>query len=152
MGSEMRAITDDEFPTWSDSLDVGFYRPEKRDGGVSRKQLWEDELASGRVFAGLEDGRAVGTLGAFSTDLTVPGGAAARVGAISAVTVLPTHLRRGILSGMMAQSLRQSAELGECASILIPAEWPIYGRFGYGPASEQVNTRIDAVEARLINP
>jgi predicted acetyltransferase len=114
--------------------------------------MWEDELASGRVFAGLEDGRAVGTLGAFSTDLTVPGGAAARVGAMSAVTVLPTHLRRGILSGMMAQSLRQSVELGECASILIPAEWPIYGRFGYGPATEQVNTRIDAVEARLINP
>jgi predicted acetyltransferase len=35
---------------------------------------------------------------------------------------------------MMADSLRVAKENGYAASILIAAEWPIYGRFGYAPA------------------
>jgi predicted acetyltransferase len=36
---------------------------------------------------------------------------------------------------MLSSSLRAAKDRGEPLSILIAAEWPIYGRFGYAPAS-----------------
>ena len=52
------------------------------------------------------------------------------------VTVSATHRRRGLLNRMMAPDLDVAKEQGEAASILIAAEYPIYGRFGYGPATQ----------------
>lgn len=152
MGIETRAITDDEFPSWSDSMDVGFFNPDKRDGGAFRRRLWSDEPVADRMVGGLEGGRMVGTLRTFATGLTVPGGAALPVGAVTSVSVQPTHRRRGILTGMIGECLRTSVELEEAASILIPAEWPIYGRFGYGVATEQMNIAVDAAVAKLLSP
>jgi len=37
---------------------------------------------------------------------------------------------------MLSASLRAAKDRGEPLSILIAAEWPIYGRFGYAPASQ----------------
>jgi predicted acetyltransferase len=54
------------------------------------------------------------------------------------VSVRPTHRRQGILSGMIERDIRASAARGEVVSVLIAAEWPIYGRFGVGPATWQV--------------
>jgi predicted acetyltransferase len=36
---------------------------------------------------------------------------------------------------MLSQSLAAAKERGDAVSILVAAEWPIYGRFGYAPAS-----------------
>jgi predicted acetyltransferase len=150
MGIEIRSITDSEFPAWNDAIQVGFYSPAGRDGGVSRRYRWEEELAAGLAVGGFDGEQVVGTLGMFTGDMTVPGGAKIPCGAITAVTVRPTHLRRGILTGMMAKSHEQSAALGAAASILIPAEYPIYGRFGYGQAAEEVELTIDATAAKLL--
>jgi predicted acetyltransferase len=38
---------------------------------------------------------------------------------------------------MITEDLWRSVDRGEVASILIAAEWPIYGRYGYGPATWQ---------------
>ena len=38
------------------------------------------------------------------------------------------------MRAMLDQSLRAARERGDPLSILIAAEWPIYGRFGYAPA------------------
>src|SRR5438105_12662991 len=39
-----------------------------------------------------------GTLLSFTTELTLPGGTSLQANAVSAVTVLPTHRRRGLLT------------------------------------------------------
>jgi len=39
------------------------------------------------------------------------------------------------MSRMLVSSLRAAWERGDALSILIAAEWPIYGRFGYAPAT-----------------
>jgi predicted acetyltransferase len=91
-----------------------------------------------RCFGAFEDDAIVGTYRSFPIRLTVPGGARLDAGAISAVSVRPTHRRQGILTGMIERDIRESAARGEVVSVLIAAEWPIYGRFGFGPATWQL--------------
>ncbi|MEY9931136.1 putative acetyltransferase [Catenulispora sp. GP43] len=148
----VKSVSDSEFDTWSDAVSVGFLHYEKRGQGDFRRLMWEEGISQGRVLGGFDGEQIVGTHATFHTDLTVPGGAALGVGAVTAVTVQATHRRRGILKGLMALGLRQSAERGEAASILIPSEWPIYGRFGYGPATEEAMVQIDATAAALRAP
>ena len=86
-----------------------------------------------------DGGRWVATLESMPRTVTVPGldGATRVLGAdaVTSVTVAATHRRRGLMSAMMSDSLRAARERGDAVSILIAAEWPIYGRFGYAPAA-----------------
>jgi predicted acetyltransferase len=91
-------------------------------------------LPAERMIAAWEDGRAVGGTGAFAFDLTVPGGRVRAAGA-TAVGVLPTHRRRGILRSMMRAQLDACRDQGEAVAYLWATEDKIYGRFGYGIAS-----------------
>ena len=53
-------------------------------------------MPAGRVYAAWEGGRAVGGLGAFPFQLTVPGGRVPAAG-VTVAAVLPTHRRRGVV-------------------------------------------------------
>ena len=44
---------------------------------------------------------------------------------------------------MITRDLAESVERGEAVGSLIAAEYPIYGRFGYGPAVEAVDLTVD---------
>jgi predicted acetyltransferase len=94
------------------------------------------------AYDGSSDGRPVGSAGSFPTEVTVPGGKVA-AGAVTAVGVLPTHRRQGHLTRLMQTQLADIAERDEPLAILVAAEYPIYGRFGYGPSSEACAIRID---------
>lgn len=87
-----------------------------------------------RMHAAFEDGEIVGGAGAFSFDLTVPGGALPCAG-VSVVGVYPTHRRRGALRSMMRAQLDDVHARGEPLAALWASEETIYGRFGYGLAS-----------------
>ena len=80
------------------------------------------------------DARICGTFRSWASELTVPGGARLPAAAVSAVCVLPTHRRRGIMRSMVAAEHGAARERGEAFGLLYAAEYPIYGRFGYGPA------------------
>jgi predicted acetyltransferase len=85
-----------------------------------------------------DDGRWVATLATEPRVLTVPGPGVTThdlaVDSVTVVTVAATHRRRGLLTSMMRDSLQSAKERGLPMSVLIAAEWPIYGRFGYAPA------------------
>src|SRR5690606_32868078 len=49
-------------------------------------------------------------------------------------------------------NLTQSRDRGEVASILIAAEYPIYGRFGYGPCAEKVDLVVDTRTIGFVGP
>lgn len=87
-----------------------------------------------------DNGRWVATLATEPRTLTVPGpGVTTRdlaVDSVTTVTVAATHRRRGLLTSMMRDSLQSAKDRGLPMSVLIAAEWPIYGRFGYAPAVE----------------
>ncbi len=103
-----------------------------------RVDRWAREWLPERTWAYRDHGRLVATLATEPRTLTVPGaGAGTRdldVDALTGVTVAATHRRRGLLRTMLTQSLQAAKDRGDALSILVAAEWPIYGRFGYAPA------------------
>jgi predicted acetyltransferase len=81
------------------------------------------------------DERIVGTTGAYSLRMSVPG-AVLPVAGVSAVSVLPSHRRRGVLRSLMRRQVAGLADRGEePVAALWASETPIYGRYGYGRAS-----------------
>ena len=85
---------------------------------------------------GLWDGdRIIATSGIYGRVLTVPGAVVPCAG-ITWVTVAPTHRRRGVLTAIMRRQLTElHEEKREPVAALWSAEHPIYGRFGYAPAT-----------------
>jgi predicted acetyltransferase len=152
MPIEIKVVTDAGYDDFSDAIDVGFHSPGNRGRGPYRRGLFADDIAAGRMIGAYAGDRVVGTFANYRNTVTVPGGAAVPVSAVSAVTVAQTHRRRGILSSMMAKALRQSADAGEALSMLIPAEWPIYGRFGYGHATDETRYTFDTKRCALARP
>ncbi len=91
-----------------------------------------------RMIAARVGGEMVGIAGAYSFDMTVPGGSAPMAG-VTWVGVLPTHRRRGVLTAMMRHQLHDLHESqGEAIAALYASESVIYGRFGYGQASQEL--------------
>jgi predicted acetyltransferase len=99
-----------------------------------------------RFLAAYDDGRPVGTTGAYPFRLTIPGGELG-AGGVTWVAVLPSHRRRGVLTQMMRTQLDDLHERGDPLAILWASEAAIYGRFGYGIAAPE--TRIDADRAKF---
>jgi predicted acetyltransferase len=88
-----------------------------------------------RCFGYTVDDRWVSTCGAYTRQLTVPGGTVPTA-AVTIVTVQPSYRRRGLLTGMMKHQLEQIAQAGvEPVALLWASETLIYGRFGYGHAA-----------------
>ncbi|MFJ8437911.1 GNAT family N-acetyltransferase [Kitasatospora griseola] len=148
---EIRPITRDELDVWDRSISRGFMRPH-----VAPATEWRElQFEPGRLQAAFdhrdpapEGPRCVATFRSFDAELTVPGGARLPVDAVTGVTVNSTHTRRGLLSGMMRRDLAAARERGLPAAILIAAEYNIYGRFGFGPATRSTGWRVDVLRAR----
>jgi predicted acetyltransferase len=87
------------------------------------------------LLAMTADGRPVGTAAAYSFELTLPGEILVPAAGVSAVGVLPSHRRQGVLSAMMRHQLTELRSRGEFLSVLLATEALIYRRFGYGPAT-----------------
>ncbi|WP_336671509.1 GNAT family N-acetyltransferase [Tsukamurella sp. USMM236] len=100
----------------------------------------------------VDGGRTVGTFLSFDQELTAVGGTRVPVRAISAVTVLPTHRRRGILGTHMRECLSAALAGGAPAATLIAAEQAIYGRYGFGQSTETVDVRVAVDRGRLPEP
>jgi predicted acetyltransferase len=95
-------------------------------------------------------GELVGFARDFGAALSVPGGADVDAAGITAVGVLSNHRREGHLTRLMGAQLRSLADRGTPVALLVAAEWPIYGRFGYGPAIDAVGLDIDARLVSLV--
>jgi predicted acetyltransferase len=90
-------------------------------------------------------GEIVANAGAYTRELSVPGGLlpAAHV---SFVCVEPTHHRRGLLRRLMTHQLRS---VTEPVAVLWASEGRIYQRFGYGMATKSASLEINLREVAL---
>ena len=102
--------------------------------------MWE----GGRTWAAVDDGQICGTFRSWPTELTVPGLACLPAAGVSAVTVLPTHRRRGVLRSMVATEHAAIREHGQVFGLLHASEYRIYGRFGYAPGTREATWMLDA--------
>jgi predicted acetyltransferase len=147
MDIDVRTITDAEVAAWCGALNTGFLNP----AGAVDAEARRPGLLLERTWGAFDGDRVVATLRSFPTPMTVPGGGALAVSAVTAVTTTSTHRRRGLASRMVNADLATAMERGEQAAILIAAEWEIYGRFGYGAATEHQTWTVDTAGARLRN-
>ncbi|OIV37836.1 hypothetical protein BIV57_09545 [Mangrovactinospora gilvigrisea] len=132
---------------WHRAADLGFLRPPSPEN----EEFWRPVFSSrGHRLKGAFDGeRCVGTLRSFPMEITVPGGGAVEADAITGVTVLPTHRRQGLLTRMMTTELTEAVARDQALAILISVEWPIYGRFGFGPATFSAEFDVDCARGGL---
>jgi len=105
---------------------------------VERFSHW---LPVERMHAAWEGDEVVGGAGAFPFELSIPGGRIPAAG-VTIVGVLPTHRRRGVLAAMMRAQLDDVRERGEPVAFLWASEETIYGRYGYGMASLQLEVDV----------
>ncbi|MFC0602727.1 GNAT family N-acetyltransferase [Streptomyces palmae] len=135
MGLDIRAIDDSDLYDWTLALRTGFLRePAVQDEEIEFRRAKIDlSRTQGAFDSGT--GRCVATYRSFTQEITAVGGAAVTANAIANVTTSPTHRRRGLLTRMIGNDLRAAKERGDLLATLIAAEYPIYGRFGFGPAT-----------------
>ena len=129
----------DEVEPWTRAMVATFLGDPDGAGARRRVDLLTREWDPDRSWGVRDGGRYVATLRTETRLLSLPGGGGPTVDlpvdALTNVTVSATHRRRGLMSRMLEESLRAARDRGDAASILIAAEWPIYGRFGYAPAT-----------------
>ena len=129
----------DAVEPWLRAMVATFLGDPDGSGTRRRVKLLTRDWEPARAWGVRDAGRWVATLRTEARALSVPGGDGPTVDvpvdALTNVTVSATHRRRGLMSRMLEDSLRAARERGDAASILIAAEWPIYGRFGYAPAT-----------------
>ncbi|MFE3161830.1 GNAT family N-acetyltransferase [Streptomyces sp. NPDC059224] len=130
---EVRPVTEPELEDWHRALNTGFLQQPTLT--ADQLEARRKQFVPGRLLGAFDGSRCVATFRSFDQELTAVGGATVPADAISSVTVSPTHRRRGLLTRMMSKDLAAAKERGDVVATLIAAEYPIYGRYGFGPAT-----------------
>ncbi len=126
----LRTPSDAEFASFIAPLSIAF-NEEFSDAAIENDRR---TMELDRFVGALDGDTVVGCGGAYSFRLTVPGGEVGAAG-VTAVGVLHSHRRRGILRQMMTWMFAQARERHEPVAILWASEAAIYQRFGYGPGT-----------------
>uniref|UniRef100_UPI0034DE0E37 GNAT family N-acetyltransferase n=1 Tax=Streptomyces flavofungini TaxID=68200 RepID=UPI0034DE0E37 len=108
------------------------------------KRKHHHDLLLGCTRVGAYDGdELVGFLAAFPFTVSVPGADLPCAG-LTFVSVAPTHRRRGVLTGLIAELFARAAADGAPIASLWASEDAIYGRFGFGSATHGHTIEIDS--------
>ena len=148
-------------------IEIRYARPDEfgevaeLDGASFGFHYSEEELAAARldidpdrVLVARRDGRLVAISAEVPLDMTLPGDGAAGVPVLGLtwVSVELTDRRRGVLRAVVEDQLRAGAAAGFAASVLGASEGGIYGRFGFGVATQVRRTAVQRLRARLAVP
>lgn len=149
MTTQLRTLRAAEWDDWFGKLERAF-------GGTpeapEERQLDHDLTEVDRSIGVWDGDECVGTAGAFSFRMTVPGGASAPAAGVTMVSVAATHRRRGLLRRMMRHQLTDVRERLEPLAVLTASEPVIYGRFGYGLAARHAQLRVETKRVALALP
>jgi predicted acetyltransferase len=148
--TELRVLRESDWDRWYDVLYRAFGAPP---APAEERELDRSLTEFDRSVAAWDGDEIVGTAGAFSFRMTVPGGAAVPAAGVTMVSVAGTHRRRGVLTSMMRRQLDDVRALGrEPLAVLTASEPAIYGRFGYGAATFRTSAEIDTGRVTLSLP
>ncbi|MGC5015290.1 GNAT family N-acetyltransferase [Streptosporangium sp. DT93] len=142
MPLSLRPVTETEFPTWIALDEEAFGTPIP----PHRVELSRRNTEFDRSLGAFDGDLLVGVTTVCSFTMTVPGGPIP-VGGVTAVGVLPSHRRGGVLTALMTRQLADLREGGEAVAALYASEAVIYGRYGYGRAADSLNVRIPTAGA-----
>jgi predicted acetyltransferase len=145
-GYTVRPVTDDEFGTFARTTEAPFFS----DVSDERLERWRRITELERTLAVFDGDAIVGGSLLLRMQVSIPGGQLP-MGGLTAVGILPTHRRRGLLTKLMTRHLTDLRAWEEPLSGLYAAEAPIYGRYGYGSAAPTINGTI-ATAASTFRP
>lgn len=148
MTLELRPIVAEEFADWGRVAERSFGQHIDDEAIEQYRPLTELD----RTIAVFDGGQIVATAGAHTYELTVPGPAVVPAAGVTMVAVRASHRRRGLLTRMMEHQLDDVAGRGEPLAILTASEAGIYGRFGYGLASQHAMYAVDTRHGRFLHP
>lgn len=144
---DVRPVTEAELADWYRAVNTGFLRPPTP--APETVALKAAAIDFDRTLGAFDGTRCVAAFRSFSQQITAVGGGTVVADAVSNVAVTPTHRRRGLLSRMMETDLAAARERGDVLATLIAAEYPIYGRFGFGPAASVTEWEVDVPRTGL---
>jgi predicted acetyltransferase len=119
-----------------------------RDAGTLLSAVYDD----GQDERALAPTRPVATFGDFDGTLCVAPGVVVPTRMVTEVTVRGSHRRRGILTRLMTDCLRRTAEAGYGLAALTASEDAIYGRFGYGRAAISARVTVQVRDGLRLRP
>ncbi|MDQ3579707.1 MAG: GNAT family N-acetyltransferase [Actinomycetota bacterium] len=129
---DLRALTADDVPAFADLVTKAFLADWAEEVAGLFGGVFEPDRSHG-VFVG---DRLIGGGQILSRDLRVPGGWIPFAG-VTYICVAADHRRRGVLSRIMRAQLHGLHDAGaEPIAALWASEAAIYGRFGFGTATE----------------
>lgn len=138
-GYTLRTGTAEDFAETNLLLQEVFHETWDDDAAETERIIFEPDRTT---YAIAPDGSVAGEVGAYTRDMTVPGGSVP-CGHVTLVGVRPTHRRRGLLRRMISEQLAEIRERGEPIAALWASEGRIYQRFGYGLAAGRLSLEID---------
>ncbi|MFR9796033.1 GNAT family N-acetyltransferase [Streptomyces sp. MS06] len=144
---DVRPVTEAEYPDWLRAVNTGFLRAPTDPPEIVEAR--RRQLAAVRLLGAFDGDRCVATYRSFDQEVTAVGGTPVPGNAVSSVTVTATHRRRGLLTRMIGRDLAEAKERGDVLATLIAAEYPIYGRYGFGPATAMAEWTVDVPRAGL---
>ena len=115
---------------------------------VSDDTLWAYFDADRSWLALDEDGRVAGLANGFGTRLSLPGGQVASGGGVPWVGVRVDRHGSGVGRTLLEHQVRDAVERGDAFLALNSSQYPIYGRYGYGPTGRWWAIEIDARRVR----
>ena len=142
MTIELRPVTDDNFIEWRKTVRHGFGEHVHPDDIV---RLRNERAELDRLVAAVDtkSNRIIGTGGADSYWLTVPGGSMVPMAGVAYMTTSVTHRRQGAFSNMMTYIHDAARERGDIISGLWASQSNLYGRFDYGLSINSYDWEID---------
>jgi predicted acetyltransferase len=142
---EIRSAVDADWPAIAllDATSFG------RFGHPESLTAWRSMIPTDGTVLACDGGDVVGMAHYLDMQLTVPGGAVLPMAGVTIVGVAPTHRRRGILRAMYTELHNRIAHERYPIVGLTASEGGIYGRFGYGPATIEVELSVDRRFARF---
>lgn len=143
---DLRPVTETEWPAFVRAI-AGNFGEDPSDASIER---FREVAEFDRFFGAFEpDGRIAANGGAFSFDLSLPGGREAPCAGITIIGVRSDWRRRGLLNRLMRVLFDQARERGEPFAGLWASESAIYGRYGFGVVSEHVRVVAPTATAAL---
>ncbi len=148
--------TPDDDPRWAAYLDIfdfGFLGRRSVEASVEtyRTHRRRDGATLGMVTTtgpGLDGRQPVGAFASAPFTLNAGAGIVECL-VINTIAVSPSHRRRGLLTEMMRRQLGDARDQGMGCAVLSASEATIYGRYGFGVATRQMNLSIDTARFRI---
>ncbi|WP_207945084.1 GNAT family N-acetyltransferase [Actinomadura rubrisoli] len=136
---KVRAATEDEWDALDAVLGEAYGREQPPDVRAVQRGVFEVD----RALVAEDGDRMCGCLACFSLRVSAPGGVVVPTAGVTWGGVLPTHRRRGVLTMLLRHLLDEIRQDGrEPLAALFTTEPQIYGRYGFGPASQEISLSI----------